>query len=269
MARGKKVKGTCCICGKYGELSFEHVPPEKAFNDRPLVRKHVEWMREGGPEVGRGGKTEQKGAGGHTLCKKCNNDTGSWYGNAYVEWAKQGLEAIDRCGWGTLVGCRFEIYPLRVLKEIVCMFFSANGPGFAKRHPDLVDFVLCRERSYVQPDVRIYAFYTISGLLKQTGVQTFGKLQKGMYVFSEITFPPLGYVMFLGCGPHDERLYDISFFDQFGYREKRSVDLILPGLPVVSVYPGDYRTPKQIQQTLEENLAAEREQKLRSQGKTF
>ena len=146
------------------------------------------------------------------------------------------------------------------------MFFSANGPGFAKRHPDLVDFVRSRNRKDMQPDVRIYAFYTISGLVRQTGVQMFGKLRRGIHVFSEITFPPFGYVMFLGCGPHDDRLYDISFFDKFGYHEKKRLDILLPGLPVVSLYPGDYRTPKELQDTLKENLALEREQRMRSRA---
>jgi hypothetical protein len=33
---GKRTKnGRCHICGNVGELSFEHVPPEKAFNNKP------------------------------------------------------------------------------------------------------------------------------------------------------------------------------------------------------------------------------------------
>jgi hypothetical protein len=33
----KAPDGLCHICGKYGKLSFEHSPPEAAFNNRPLV----------------------------------------------------------------------------------------------------------------------------------------------------------------------------------------------------------------------------------------
>jgi len=146
------------------------------------------------------------------------------------------------------------------------MFFSANGPGFAERHPDLVDFVLSKDRKYIQPDVRLYAFYSLSRLCRQAGTQMILRLAHGTYIFSEITFPPFGYVMFLGCGPHDDRLYDISFFDEFGYHEKKSLDIRLPGLPVVSPYPGDYRTPKELQETIKENLALEREQRMRSRA---
>jgi hypothetical protein len=36
------------------------------------------------------GRQSQRGAGGHTLCLKCNHTTGHWYGSAYV----------DCRGWG-------------------------------------------------------------------------------------------------------------------------------------------------------------------------
>jgi len=264
--RKKKAHGTCHICLKKGKLSFEHVPPRSAFNDRPLVLKKVDWLRQGGPEIAPGRRIQQRGAGGYTLCERCNNQTGIWYGAAYAEWAEQGLEAIDRSGGWPGIYYRFNIYPLRVLKQIVCMFFSANRPGFARRYPDLVDFVLSKDRRYIQPDVRIYALCTKSRLMRQTGQQLFGILRKGVYPLSEITFPPFGYVMFLGCKTHDPRLYDISFFGEYAYREQRTVPLPLPILPVVTPYPGDYRTPLELVQTIQENIAHEREQKLRSLG---
>jgi hypothetical protein len=29
-----KVEGFCKLCGMYGQLTFEHVPPQKAFNNQ-------------------------------------------------------------------------------------------------------------------------------------------------------------------------------------------------------------------------------------------
>lgn len=34
----KMPDGVCNICGNYGKLSFEHVPPKGAFNDRPVIK---------------------------------------------------------------------------------------------------------------------------------------------------------------------------------------------------------------------------------------
>ena len=36
MARKKKIVGTCCICGRTTELTFEHIPPKSAFNHSNL-----------------------------------------------------------------------------------------------------------------------------------------------------------------------------------------------------------------------------------------
>ena len=37
MAKRKKESGKCRICGKEGKLSFEHVPPEAAFNKATAI----------------------------------------------------------------------------------------------------------------------------------------------------------------------------------------------------------------------------------------
>lgn len=31
-------------------------------------------------------KQNQRGAGKYSLCKKCNNDTGTWYGEEYIKF---------------------------------------------------------------------------------------------------------------------------------------------------------------------------------------
>jgi NAD-dependent epimerase/dehydratase family protein len=37
--------GVCCICGANGKLSFEHLPPEKAFNDDAILLARIEKLR--------------------------------------------------------------------------------------------------------------------------------------------------------------------------------------------------------------------------------
>ena len=40
------------------------------------------------------GKISQRGAGGYTLCERCNSDTGAWYGAAFVSWACEAAEIL-------------------------------------------------------------------------------------------------------------------------------------------------------------------------------
>src|SRR5690348_901160 len=92
--------GQCCICGeKEVKLSFEHVPPRKAYNDHRIFETNIQEMVRGkwdGQAIPAQGKWVQGGAGRYTLCEWCNNVTGSWYGTPYITWAKQAFERIER-----------------------------------------------------------------------------------------------------------------------------------------------------------------------------
>ena len=52
----------------------------------------------------------------------------------------------------------YQIFPLRVLKQIAVMFFSACGPEFRLAHPELVKFVLDRQRRLLPKDIHIWAY---------------------------------------------------------------------------------------------------------------
>ena len=253
-----KKYGNCHLCGEYKKLSFEHVPPKKAFNDKPAIYTEIEKMIDKDPRNIREGEISQKGVGGHTLCEKCNNDTGSWYGNAFVEWVYQGLTILHKTERQPTLYYPFHIFPLRIIKQIICMFFSVNGPDFCKREPELVRFVLNREEKHLNPKIRIYAFYTASSYSRQVGwgswVTYNYKSGKGPYMFGEITFSPFGYIMSLDSKPHDSRLYDISFFADYSYNDWKSISLRLPVLPVDSCFPGDYRSNEEIQKAFERNI---------------
>ena len=71
----KKVKGKCRICGEIGELTFEHVPPHAAFNNKSV--KILEGMDAISKALvsDKSGRIQQKGMGAYTLCGKCNNNT--------------------------------------------------------------------------------------------------------------------------------------------------------------------------------------------------
>ena len=79
MARRKMQHGKCALCGAVGDLTFEHVPPQKAFNNLRTISLSWDEAMLLGPEAPVKGKIKQGGVGGYTLCSSCNNDTGAWY----------------------------------------------------------------------------------------------------------------------------------------------------------------------------------------------
>src|SRR5258708_31832288 len=133
------------------------------------------------------------------------------------------MEIVKGTGGPTLF-YPFNIFPLRVIKQIVCMFMSANTPKFATAHPDLVRLVLDRDASWLPDDIRIYAFYTKSDRSRTAGVTgVLRTLNNGssLLTISEVTFPPFGFFMTLTSPPTDERLCDITEFAGLGYRDWR------------------------------------------------
>lgn len=68
------------------------------------------------------GKKARRGIGAYTLCERCNNQTGAWYGAAYAHFARQGMEYLTPQEKPTLLYYPFRIYPLHVIKQVMCMF---------------------------------------------------------------------------------------------------------------------------------------------------
>jgi hypothetical protein len=240
--------GKCHLCGTDAELTFEHVPPKAAFNNRALLRQRGDMLltaRSRDELRSVRAKREPRGAGAFTLCAPCNNNTGKWYGEAYVDWTYQALTVSEKALVAPSLYYNFHIFPMRVVKQIACMFFSANGPEFQSVQNHTVRFVLNRHLRYLDPNFRIYAYFNRSPLARQAGttgvIRGLGTSSSEILTYSEISFPPLGYILSLNGKPPHPDLCDISFFGRYGYNEWTDVTLRIPVLPVASPYPGDFR----------------------------
>ena len=251
--------GECCICATVGKLTFEHLPPRAAFNDRRVFEAKIDELLGGKWIPGEAiteGKYVQRGVGRYSLCAKCNNDTGSWYGTAYVDFARQAMILLDRSNGKLSLAYPYGIFPLKVLKQIIVMFFSACGPGLQKAHPDLVRFVLDRERRILPKDVHIWVYLrdpVESTSIRQAGVTGLMSLDGDSHLFAEIAFPPFGLIMSFKEEPVRIGLANI---DHFGLEKFNTWDVFylkLPVLPVVSFFPGDFRTADEMKKTVEEN----------------
>jgi hypothetical protein len=93
-------EGTCHLCGTYGPLSFEHVPPKSAFNDRPVLLGSIDDVWDADlDDTKLRGKIQQRGAGSYTLCGWCNSFTGRTYAPGLAAWCHQGMEIMQQA-WG-------------------------------------------------------------------------------------------------------------------------------------------------------------------------
>lgn len=247
----KGIWGACSICGTHARLTFEHVPPKRAFNNRPVVYQKFQDIIGTDEEMNPiKGRVSQKGVGAYTLCAQCNNATGSWYGTSFVDWAYQGLNLILMSRGTSVLYLNFHIFPLRVIKQIVCMFCSVHGTGWADE--ELQEFLLVRERRNLPGKWRLFVYFNTSPHLRQTGIVVRGS-PHGMSCFSELAFPPFGYVITREEMPPDKRLQDITFFARFSFNDWTQIPLKLPLLPVASWIPADYRTKDELEKDIAKN----------------
>jgi hypothetical protein len=78
------------------------------------------------------------------------------------------------------------------------------------------------------------------------------------HVYSEISFPPFGYILTEDSPPPDRRLVDISFFAQYGYNDWVDISLRLPVLPIYSWLPGDFRSRDEVLATATQAIGKRR-----------
>jgi len=253
------VEGVCCICGESAELSFEHVPPRAAFNDKRIFEADIDALLQGKwspDERIEQGKYKQRGAGRYSLCGGCNNITGKWYGEGYVQVAKQAMILLHASKGTMSLAYPYMMYPLRFLKQIAVMFFSACGPGFQAQNQDLVRFVLNRDEQQLPPRYQFLAYLhhpTASTCIRQSGLTVVMNTDGKQCLFAEIAFPPFGLIMSIDRPPIHQDLCNITRLSQYKFKTWDIVYLKLPVFPVTTWLPGDFRTADQVKRDVDQN----------------
>ena len=131
------------------------------------------------------------------------------------------------------------------------MFFSINSLGFGEAHEDLVHFVLNKNRRYADPSIRLFAYFNATLLVRDSGISGRLDLQRRTTnIFSELTFPPFGYVLSTDGKSPDNRLAEISFFSNYSYNKWTDVALRLPVFPLYTWVPGDFRSRDEVQRDM-------------------
>lgn len=263
MSKKKKPIGHCEICGKYGLLTEEHVPPQSAYNIASVIKYRLDEIIDSKirpTEIQRKikGRVVQGGVKYHTLCESCNTNTGHWYGGEYVKWAKMGFDIITLLKAQKINSVYFtvkDVYPSRFIKQIVTCFFSVVGQhtdsNFAKAHPELVEFILDKNKNTLSSNYQFFlALYPYRSLRRMTLA---GKLTVSMDVkskqitgigspllFDEITHPPFALIMMEDGQQEFNGATNITAFKNYKYDEAVELPLYLKIVNDSGIYPGGY-----------------------------
>jgi len=238
----KEKKGSCAICGEHKKLSFEHVPPKSAFNDKLIfMQSYDHFANDNSPLFGKKNRS-QRGFGGHTLCEKCNNTTGDWYAKDFVEFARQGMKIINSLpGNSYHIKGLYNIKPLNVIKQILTMFMSADKSGHLQSQPELVEFILNKEKTKIPEKYGIYLYSTLSTKKRMCGYTVIYKPTLGVQKWAEINFQPFGYLLTEESEPANKDMLNISAFGDLKYGQIMKIEITTAYLNIDSPWIGTYK----------------------------
>lgn len=285
-----KKHGKCALCGSVCKLGFEHIPPKSAFNAE-TVRKYsgleILFDKKRDPRDVQGLKyvLQQQGAGAHTLCGKCNNNTGKWYGNTYKEVARIIAEAFSQSKKETIPGIRIEeIYGARFIKQVLSMFCSINNHEFLQGYldpdieglsgnlspiartifktkidlmnaaihvEDLRTFVLDKDaKGLDKSKFKLCMYFTDSQTSKRVGVVSLGNWKEDKhFIISEVAMWPLGFVLYFYPPENSDFVgVDITALADLGYNDLVSIEFPFVIKEINTCIPLDYRSKEQIEE---------------------
>jgi len=241
MSRGEYIEGVCWLCGRFGKLTREHIPPRAAFNDNSVLLLAVE---EKTRETGRlewAGKVEE-GLIVRSLCGDCNSRGGGQYGSHYVDFISKVAPIVERAKDRKEFTVSGVKRPLSILKQIMQSFVSANGPSFVEANPWIRKFIRNSRNKEWSPDLFAYIFATNTRGGRKSGLGAFFDFgKKRIRTVAEFTFWPLGMV--LSFDSLDEYpVTPIHHWAQFDYTWPGQLDIRLVVNPTSSAYALDFRT---------------------------
>lgn len=257
-----KLIGKCCICGKEKVLTFEHIPPNKALNDKEarfitgenviqLVtsKDRMPWETDGLRY-----EQEQRGYGKYSLCADCNNYTGANYGNEYCKIAKEFAAYMyfhnDEIIEGSAINLKIkDFYPLLFIKQVLSMFCSTTE-GLSDTNSSIREVLLKKEAYIDNPDFKISMFLVKNNVTSWTGhnVMLIG-LDK-IRSLSEIIAYPFGFILDFDKNYEDKTLLDITSFLKYKYDEKAKFEITIPLYEKNMPFPTDFRTKEQVNEAV-------------------
>lgn len=265
-------EGRCHICGDIKRLTFEHIPPKASGNSKPvkiitgeqmIKEARIPWDTSGLKYV-----PQQKGMGKSVLCQDCNNITGGWYADAYKSFYFQipflKVDPID--SQHSLIDLTFSaIYPLRVIKQIVCMFMGICDAYLGDTYPEMREFILTKESKYLDFSKYRLSFFIRRGKFRnpqQLAQFTLLSLRKSTneYQHNVVSYIDTPTVEFLfeeqsnGKLPDDSLGVDLcQFANDFSYNDCVNLRVQMPTFERNSWIPYDIRTQGEITAEAEKN----------------
>lgn len=250
-------EGICRLCGKQKNLTFEHVPPEKAFNNVKVTRLSPDESlpfltgangRKPWDTSGLKGAQQQRGMGDYYLCSECNNNTGSWYMSEYTKFANVMNEFIQThkpLHKASYILELENIHPLRLFKAIMVMFCDLNHDCF--KDEELRNFLLNKESNrFNHQKYSVYMYLANSDQKRIWKLAWLHRNDCGGFLISEIASYPLGVLLYINKpASYRPQALCLNELANCCFNDSCKITLTLPCYEICSQFPEDYRSKKE------------------------
>lgn len=233
--------GRCKICNEERKLSFEHIPPKAAFNDKAIFSQGYEHLYNENSYVYGKKMSNKKGFGKYSLCESCNKLTGDWYARDFAQFCSQGMAQLtyERKPYSN-VTFNFSIKPLNILKQITVMLMANEGTNCFQQNQQLKDFVLNKESKILPENFDVYLYCSLSNKKKILGYSMGGNKSGLIMIGAEINFHPFGYLLIIKSSATKIEIPCINSFLDYDYNEEKIFSISLPYLkiekPIIGIY---------------------------------
>ena len=257
-------KDGCRLCGRYRQLTKEHIPPGSAFN-KGAVKTHNfdEWLDRENLEDLPGGTITQGGIWGYTLCASCNNNTGAWYVPEYQRWAVAAVNALADAR-ANVKDLDAHLGPLRgklhlggdqlprpgaFVRQVLAMMCSlSTGLDLAGNWWAIRRIVLEKSQESLPQGMSLGLTIFLGPGSRITPPSLVIDLAQQQWRWvTEVAHPPLATTLVLASSDEVEHVFDLSQFTLMPWDQRAEVKSDIETGFGHTPYPSDFRTRADIE----------------------
>jgi len=218
----------CSICGLEKELTFEHFPPKAANNNKPVNIKGLENLTPLGGVFYEKYHKSPKGMGGYKSCQTCNNLTGTWYANAYIDVNNQFLSVISESIDKENIELKVKVKPLNFFKQVMYLFLCADqATGVIRESVNETNFILDKVSKNLTDEISVWMGITANSDFLFNGIMVGSDGIHEPRTFARIRCKPFIFELFYDNVPIDKSLINITDFKNYNYDEEVEINYTL------------------------------------------
>ena len=267
LPRQRPESPVCRLCGSTERSSREHIPPRSAGSDgRTRVHTITDWLDRASLDEIPGGRFEQGGTWGYTLCEACNSATGRLSGS-YKRWAAAAARFFvhdlrpvdemnrDRQSKVLSIGLR-DTHPGAFVRQVMSLMFSISAEwDLRSQYPKLARSILDGTPTPFPDDLFLGMLLCAGPTAMTCGptlhIDTSARTWRWISV---LAFPPFAFELELARSdppPRPTVACGIGGFFEVAEQTTASVDLDLVIAFTNTAFPADWRTRAQIENGLD------------------